>query len=500
MERPKTGILDLPNELLYQIFDELSTSTTHELKNLRFTCSQLNNVLEPLLFSEITLDASHPRMLADLALKRTRVGGHVKFLHISSLDLDLATLEKESTDTEPIIHAFSRHLVPALRSFKSLVSINWTVTESDSHWAIEQVITHLSPLPTLSILNLYLKGIWNHPIPLPFRRICHFKYLRSCAVRVDDNRLLLLIAEGLFDANRLHIESLELDGGFDSFTDPERDMTNDTELSLLFNSKLNLCELDCIPQTAPRLKELSLSQFPLRDSPSMLSQLGSLKALHLDRCIPYDFWKMAAQMGIELQEITVDHVDEKFLEYLESYQGLERVRVAFNGIQIGGSALNDSNAERFWMECLPRHRLTMRSIGVHPKAKGKWCFSGENAKVFRMCEGVEQLTVGIDVDGTTMVGEEESEEEKDDITLLLEVANSYKKLKNLTVLLKGHGLPWDFIKCEQACSKFNEAIIEHGKSSGRSSYEISVTTRSEQNRRRSKAVDRFGRRNSVKKG
>ncbi|KAG7092874.1 hypothetical protein E1B28_009186 [Marasmius oreades] len=458
----KPGIFTLPTELLYHIVDEL---TTTELKNLRFACSQLNNTLESLLFSQITLDTNHPQMVQDLALNHTRIGNYVRCLHIPSLALE--------TDTERV---FTRHLVPALSSLKSLTSINWTVTETDSHWAIEQVITHLSPLPTLFNLNLYLKGLWIQPIPLPFHRICQFKHLRSCAIQVDDNRLLLLIAEGLFDANKFHIESLKLDGGFDSFTDPERYMTNDTDLAMLFNStndKFCNLGLGCVHPMpmAPRLKELSLSQFPLRHSPSILSQLGSLKALHLDRCIPYDFWKMCVEAGIQLMEITVDHVDESFLDYLESYQGLERITVAFNGIQIRGS-VHELNAERFWGTCVPRHSRTIREVSVQPKNKGRWCFSNENVESFRMCGLVEELAVGIDVD------------EKDDIILLLQVADSYKKLKSLTVLLKGRGLPWDFIRCEQARTEFHGAIANH-RHWNHSAYEVTVLTRSEQNRRAS---------------
>ena len=197
---------------------------------------------------------------------------------------------------------------------------------------------------------------------------------------------MLPIAEGLFDVNITHLKRLELDGGLDAWTDPDYSTTPDTDLSLLFDSGV-----------APKLDILRLSQFSLRHSSHILAQLGSLKALHLDRCIPYDFWPVFSATNIRLREVTVDYVDSHFLDYLGSYSGLERLRLSFNGIQLG-KAINDSAAERFYMECLPMHCASLKSITISPKTTGRWCMNIDNARVLRECRALEDLTIGINMD------------------------------------------------------------------------------------------------------
>ncbi|KAL0577810.1 hypothetical protein V5O48_004177 [Marasmius crinis-equi] len=458
----RTSVLSLPPELVCQVAGNLSTSS--DLKSLRSACSQLSFALEPFLFSHITLDAKQTRVVEDLALNRTRAGRYVRSLDIGSLELGGQDITK---DGEAVL-AFSQYWASALRSLTSLTSVNWTVTEQDSSWALEQVICNLSPLSTICNIRLYLRGVWTNPVIHPLRQICHFRSLESCSLRVDDNRLLLPIAEGLFDVNCAHLKRLELDGGFDAWTDSERCLTCDTDLSLLFESGV-----------APQLDVLRLSQFSLRHSSHILAQLGSLKALHLDRCIPYDIWPVLSAANIQLQEVTVDYVDRHLLDYLESYCGLERIRISFNGIQLGSSH-SDSVAGRFWMKCLPRHDRTLKSIVIIPKSTGTWCLDSENLAVLRKCVRIEEMTVGINVDDVKVPGlhhdGEVGTEEGDVILQLLELVNCYRDLGTLTVVLKGQRLPWDPEACRIGMERFWVAITHHPEYATRF-YNLQAVTR-----------------------
>ncbi|KAL0057393.1 hypothetical protein AAF712_015967 [Marasmius tenuissimus] len=461
-----TGItvLDLPTELVCQVAANLSASS--DLKSLRSACSKLNLALEPFLFSHIRIDGKTTRLLEDLASGHTRAGQYVRNLDIGSLKLD----EKDAGEEMESILAFRRCWVPALSALKSLGSIDWTVNEKDSHWALEQAINSLSQVHTISTIRLYLRGVWTNPVIHPLRQICHFKHLESCSIRVDDNRLMLPIAEGLFDVNSTHLKRLELDGGLDAWTDPDYCITPDTDLSLLFDSG-----------AAPKLDILRLSQFSLSHSSHILSQLGSLKALHLDRCIPYDFWSVFSATNIQLREVTVDYVDRHFLDYLGSYRGLERIRLSFNGIQLG-TVINDSAAERFYMECLPGHSASLKSINIIPKSTGRWCLNADNARVLRQCRGLEDLTIGINIDDVIVKMEEVDHNVGSDgsnggiVTELLHVAKSYRCLNTLVVVLKGNRLPWDLEATGAAMERFRNAVSQHAEYVNQS-YELHAVTR-----------------------
>ncbi|KAK7015156.1 hypothetical protein VNI00_019181 [Paramarasmius palmivorus] len=375
------GILALPNELLYQIANELGSggNTT----NLRATCAHLNLILEPLVFSQTTLDTRrHHAILADIAENRTRAGSYVRKLRIPTLDSSArqcgCTMHEDS-ESWP-----KAHFESALRSLQGLTSISWTINADDPCWALESVIDCLSPLTTISSLSVYLKGDWSTPRIFPIRKICHFKHLQSCSIQVDDICLLLPITKAVIASNRPHLKRLQLDGGF---ADVDHGAF-DTDLSKLF---------DELPAgSTSSITHLGLSKFLLGSAVDILPHFGSLQSLCLNSCVPVDFWSAFSGTGIYLKDVVVDYVNQAFVEYLESYTGLERISVSFNGIFVGVGR-TDGFSERFYQSCVPQHRDSLKSVVIYPKTQGSWCFNANVAKQLRECRGLEELTVGVDL-------------------------------------------------------------------------------------------------------
>jgi hypothetical protein len=103
-------------------------------------------------------------------------------------------------------------------------------------------------------------------------------------------------------------------------------------------------------------------------------------------------WRALLAEGVSLEELAADHIHNELLEYIESYSGLQKLKLC------GFAIASDDHeiAERFFCRALSVHSSTLRSLALEPSFEGIWCF-GENNNTTAIldCQKLSDLSIAL---------------------------------------------------------------------------------------------------------
>ncbi|KAJ3509106.1 hypothetical protein NLJ89_g5397 [Agrocybe chaxingu] len=376
--------ISLAPELIHAVADELFVG---DLKGLRLTCRQLAYLLSAQVLRKLVFDFNFSNLEASIEKLEILSKGcpaavqGTKELVLRSLSVDINRVPKGHHTPESLLFdsVVQRCLFRALSSLKSVRSIRWSPSESDSDWIQTTVLAALAELPNLTRINIDIE-YWN--ASLPMRNLQGLTEIAlwggcsspSCCEAIIDN-----IAKLIAHSPRLSSLSVEL---WQDYFAPLKDWS--------FQHLLQE-----IPNGNP---PLSLMRLRLRGAvvsldSATLSHLRNLVSLDLQAICNLedtsafppgfihspqdDIWVALSSSGIWLEKIKLDFVTDSFLEYLASYSGLKALYVIPENFLDDASA--DEMAVKFYGSGLLSHVQSLEWLEILPRNKGRWCFSSENA-------------------------------------------------------------------------------------------------------------------------
>jgi hypothetical protein len=257
--------------------------------------------------------------------------------------------------------------------------------DSSASYSLFEITSSLANLPNLENVNIEASTKSEKPMI----NVSAFSNLRSFSFtwsRSDDFTEYISREIVPVILSSPHLESLDI--AYDSYRDTENTSVDD-----IFEPWVN-----AHPGEKMRLKHLGLKgiRFNKKVDPrfnelieSVFSGLDSL-TISKDKCSTcsedQQLWKALKKTGLKLHALETDVTDlESFLEYISSFEGLEKLVI------LGIDGKESEAAERFWKEVLPKHIETLRELTVHPHYEGDWCYGRLASEVISKGKKLEKL-------------------------------------------------------------------------------------------------------------
>ncbi|KAF6746805.1 hypothetical protein DFP72DRAFT_922321 [Ephemerocybe angulata] len=497
----KAKITDLPFELLENIIDLIpytektpfpngtvisyfteevecqfkgKTNRHRILAPLRQTCHAFDEVVQPILFSEITFDCLHTRLeivrlqISSLANEKdgpwskwTKTGGGMQYW-VEYLNA------KQRGSVEDMREMVSKGLIPSLQtSLPELESVIWIVRSGDP---IHELVSHFSKVKKLSSLKLIF---WNDSVvpDFPLDAFSNLKEL-SLTLYLDDDRRIRALREPWFSEAKQLMKKLHC------VVDSSPGMTflgiAKRHEDAYWDNFTTVFPAEFLLTPASRsLRHFALHHFHLKvnedKSPPydfyrrLVSNLPSLTSVVLMKCEGYGgdaFWSAIFQSKTLLSSIKVDRPTPALMEYLQrpdvplesltlflsrfsTYDcSLEKVRdMAFQTyssvLKIHASTLKHldipaSYQALWWLEVSAEKELNpFTSLDIDDRDTRDSCVYLEQTDLFH-CGELRTLGVALDTRRTTSdVSSAVSMNGK--VTGFLEHVSSLNKLETVTI-------------------------------------------------------------------
>ncbi|CAA7269412.1 unnamed protein product [Cyclocybe aegerita] len=390
------GFISLAPELIHAVADELLVG---DLKELRLTCRQLGYLLSAQVLRKLVFDFNFSNLetsvekLEILSKGCPAAAQGIRELVLRSLSVDSNRIPNEHHTPEPSLFdsVLQKYLFRALSSLKSVRSVRWFSSESDSDWIQTTVVAALTELPNLTRISIDIR-YWK--TALPIRNLQGLTEIAlsgrcnsaNCYEATIDN-----IAKLITRSPRLSSLSVE---PWREYYGPIKNWSlqdllqgfpsNNPPLPL---TRLRLCgavvSLDSATLSHLRhLVSLDLQDVCNLDDTSAFSKEFTSSPRD-------DIWAALLASGIWLEKIKVDFITESFLEYLASYSGLKALCVIPANFQ--DDASSDEMAVKFFGPALLSHLQSLEWLEILPQNKGRWCFSSKNASFITNFEELSRL-------------------------------------------------------------------------------------------------------------
>ncbi|KAF5345947.1 hypothetical protein D9758_011398 [Tetrapyrgos nigripes] len=386
------ALLDLPVEILHAIVLELNGS---DRKPLRSTCNGLSTVVEPFLFSEITIN-THRSVLKTVSIPFCKAlaqfpseDGVVKDERtLSTYVRTLRVQDKPSTTghdnaSQEALDEWQEVFTSALSSLVNLGTFRWEMSENIPSWMYAQVPEIVSKLPMLSEFFLageFLVGA----IDPPSIRLDYLRNLRTLAI--DGIRLpkatfsqtilgpLSTALLNIPDLQTLHIRA------HISFSDVFRAILDTKGASVLNIKKLVVQNLTMdVPATMiPHLQCLS----SLEVCASQNTEVGN-------------FWNVLQTASVSLEVLKVyGDIDRTLLDYISHCHSRLKVLHLSGAVRKATDEMSNELADLFFGSVLHKFAKSLRELRIRPSYKGRWCLGPHNAvDMFSRCSNLETLSV-----------------------------------------------------------------------------------------------------------
>ncbi|KAF5345950.1 hypothetical protein D9758_011396 [Tetrapyrgos nigripes] len=420
------ALLDLPVEILHAIVLELNGS---DRKSLRSTCNGLSTVVEPFLFSEITIN-THCSVLETVSLPFCKAlalspseDGVVKdertlSTYVRTLSVqDRALCTGDDNASQEMLDVWQGVFTSALSSLVNLGTFRWEMSKNSPSWMYAQVPEIVSRLPLLSEFFLVGKSI-------------RLDYLRNLRTVVIDG--IFLAGESVTgDVNppsiRLdylrNLRTLIIDG----IQLPEATFSQ-TILGPLSTALLNSPDLQTLHVRAPfqhstsfsfsdvfrgildtkgasvlNIKTLVVEQIAMDVPAVMIPHLQCLSSLEVhtggqDMEVG-NFWDVlrAASVSLEVLKVYGD-IDRTLLDYISHCHSRLKV-LRLSGAarkatdEISNELADNELADLFFDSVLPEFTQSLRELRIGSSYKGRWCLGPHNVDMFSRCSNLETLSV-----------------------------------------------------------------------------------------------------------
>ncbi|EDQ99658.1 uncharacterized protein LACBIDRAFT_334796 [Laccaria bicolor S238N-H82] len=442
----KCSLDSLAPELIQQIGTELGKDVT----KLRLVCKRMSAVLESHILRSISINITKNRLdtgisqLTTLATQSSDSASATFKLHVRNLcpsmdpsdhsaryvfDSDIRKwLEKAPSPDPPDVKIAEEKMLAmlhvAIASLSNLQSLKWNVGQHDSKWTPAAVVDAMKTLPSLKSLELVLEDV------VAGLQLDSLRNLESIKIFGPSHYCFRDIMEPLtlLIANSPNLHTIHVGPTYSYGDGPATTLhrlvkfcPSDRVLPLKDLGLRSLfVKLDNI--TVPHLRHLtSLTLLNVRTAKS------DSDALSIDNgeiSHPDEIWVTLKAINVHLNETDVDDSCAAFLDYISSYSGLKRLRLAPNNF----SAREDSDlaANCFYGSSLGRHVNSLEELSVRPPFEGEWCFGDRALLVISQCRKLKLL------EGSLVSGSFK-EPADDAVKSLIDLTTQVPRLKKLII-------------------------------------------------------------------
>ncbi|KAL0562534.1 hypothetical protein V5O48_019553, partial [Marasmius crinis-equi] len=144
-----------------------------------------------------------------------------------------------------------------------------------------------------------------------------------------------------------------------------------------------------------KLHDLHLNGWEMTPTPSVLRHLECLHSLELPNLcteLYSSIWHPLRSSSVHLRHISVYGINADFLDYMESYTGLEILKISIAGL---GFDETDHLARRFYGKSLPTHKESIRTLQMGTVAEDEWTVGLKTVNVFDQYNMLTCLAVGL---------------------------------------------------------------------------------------------------------
>ena len=164
---------------------------------------------------------------------------------------------------------------------------------------------------------------------------------------------------------------------------------------------------NCPPNLVLPLKHLGLQGISLKLDSITLAHLHRLTSLTLhnyktsesnpdgvyvdkaESSHPDEIWAILKTTNVHLNGIDVNHISTTLLDYISSYSGLKKLRLAH--IDLETQEQSDLAANQFYKLCLGKHASSLEELIVIPVYEGGWCLGDQALVVISLCKKLKIL-------------------------------------------------------------------------------------------------------------
>jgi len=108
-----------------------------------------------------------------------------------------------------------------------------------------------------------------------------------------------------------------------------------------------------------------------------------------------DLWKALKTVGVELSHLDVQHMSNALVEYIDSYSGLQALKIYIPDYSHDVKSPGADEADAFWDALGKRHGGTLRHLDVNSGCEGEFCFSRSRVAAVKQCKHLVSLSVPI---------------------------------------------------------------------------------------------------------
>ena len=151
---------------------------------------------------------------------------------------------------------------------------------------------------------------------------------------------------------------------------------------------------DCPPNLVLPLEHLGLQSVSLKLDSITLPHLHRLRSLVLhnyktSESNPHGIWAILKTTNVYLNDIDVNHFSITLLDYISSYSGLKKLRLARIGLETREQS--DLAANKFYNLCLGKHTSFLEELIIIPIYEGGWCLGDQALVVISLCKKLRIL-------------------------------------------------------------------------------------------------------------
>ncbi|KAF5350877.1 hypothetical protein D9758_010548 [Tetrapyrgos nigripes] len=363
-----SAFLDLPVEILQAIVLELKGSNRQPLRS---TCKGLSTVVEPFLFSEITIN-THRSVLETVSIPFCKAlaqfrseDGIVKderslSAYVRTLSVqDRALRTGDDNASQEMLDVWQEILTSALSCLVNLRTFRWEISKNSPSWMYVQVPEIVSKLPLLSeFFGEFARGV-----DPPSIRLDSFRNLRTLAI--DGTRLpeaafgqtvLGPLSTALLnspDLQTLHVRAPSQRSTSFSFSDVFKGIPDTKGASVLYIKKLVVEDLamDVPAAMIPHLQSLSSLEVHIR---GRNTEVGN-------------FWNVLQTASVSLEVLKMDcDIDRTLLDYISHCHSRLKVLFLDGAGRNATDEMSDELADLFFGSVFPKFAKSLRRLTLHP--------------------------------------------------------------------------------------------------------------------------------------
>ncbi|KAJ2934110.1 hypothetical protein H1R20_g2993, partial [Candolleomyces eurysporus] len=352
---PDRSILDvLPSDIMELVVQEGKNHDSKDFCNLRLVCKALNELVEPEVFSAVTIQflrddsgrwEAIPEFLSSLASGTSPYVRWAKKLRLSGLIPIIAISHWSQYDPwqgeehETMLACQKEFLAPAIESLVHVEVVEYLASSREPY---QDALSALAKLPRLRDLLITFHTSFNFE-NIPFAGFSNLNRIWLNGLprtpHILDGVKGLLVRLGSAQVERLELGS----------------MVEDVMQ----------------PNFSPMLKHLTISASQFTLSPSCVPFLGSLTSLVVSdlTVVQPSFWRALQNVGIRLQKLKGGRLRQPIINYLLSYSGLQDITLQWSDEEFEEIGII---VPEFFHAVLPRHQDTMQSISFGPPMLVPW--------------------------------------------------------------------------------------------------------------------------------